>query len=194
MIAEPSSTPAREQRICILFAESDGFAAFCDGRPPWEVHAHLEALYRPMVAAIAGAGGVVDKFLGDGLMALFGVEAAPDADSVAAALAAARGLLAGVDAAIAGGTLRPTTVRASVHLGDAMVGRIGAPPRYELTAVGHTVNVAARLQGAASREGTRLLVSDDAIAALPAPPSDLVPIGPLALKGFRQPVGAWKLP
>jgi adenylate cyclase len=80
-----------------------------------------------------------------------------------------------------------------VHLGDAMVGRIGAPHFYERTAVGHTVNVAARLQGAASREGTRLLVSADAIAALPAPPADLESIGPLALKGFRQPVGAWKL-
>ena len=179
------SVVAGDRRLAVLFAECDGYSALCQDLSPAEVHEHLASLYAIFSAAITGNGGTVDKFMGDGVMALFAGKS--DRDSAASALAAGRTLLREIHGA-SSRKLRPTTVRIGIHLGDVHVGELGP----SVTAVGHAVNVAARLTAHAAVADTHLVISGDAVSAIGAPPADLASLGRITLKGVRRPLTAWR--
>ena len=112
-------------------------------------------------ALIERNDGYIDKFVGDGLMAIFGVEGQPDAPI--RAVNAALQTLAAVD------RMKPFfasmygigfDIRIGLHLGEAVIGSIGSPGHERLTAIGDAVNVASRVEGANKEAGTRLLISE----------------------------------
>jgi adenylate cyclase len=150
LVAETDAVTLRagwEQEATVLFADIRAFTGLCETLSPGEVAAFLAEFRRRAAGAIEAAGGLVDKFVGDEVMAVFGVpQAAPDDTdrAVGAARALAAAMLAwSRERARAG--LPPVRIGVGLHRGPVFVGTIGAE-RVEFTAVGDTVNVARRLE------------------------------------------------
>ena len=119
-----------------------------------------------MCAPLLAEHGVIDKFIGDAIMAFFGAPIAT-ADHGLAAVRAALSALETSDAIaaqLAARGLPPIRTRIGIHSGPAVVGNMGSSERFDYTAIGDTVNLASRLEGANKALGTRCLVSETAWA------------------------------
>lgn len=157
--AEPRLV-GEEKRVAVLFADIRGFTTFAERLPPYDVIHALNRYFSRMEKIIRGHGGYVDNYLGDGLLAIFGVdnrEAAP-----LGAVAAGLDMLEAVDelgpyfAATYGQRLR---IGIGVHYGEVVLGGVGPPGRNRATAIGDAVNFASRIEGANKLTGTSLLIS-----------------------------------
>lgn len=162
-----SGDPARwgvERRITVLFADLRGFTALAERLYPYDSVFLLNRYFELMGRAVERHGGLVDKFLGDGIMALFGAGIAPARDAGAAdALRAARAMLEALDTLNDEfhGTLRePLRMGIGLHAGPAVLGRIGGGSAgTELTALGDSVNIASRLEALNKEFGSVLVAS-----------------------------------
>ncbi|TAJ37083.1 MAG: adenylate/guanylate cyclase domain-containing protein [Reyranella sp.] len=190
-----SSEPASEMRtVCVLFLDIRGFTATTRQRPAGETVALLNDFFAEMIEVVDRHGGIINKFLGDGFLALFG---APLKDPSAAtnALAAARGMLEAVDTWNLVRPRQALRIGIGIHIGEAVTGTVGSPQRKEYTVIGDTVNLAARLEQLTKETGSRLLVSSSVRDAMQAsgdggPATDL---GPMAIRGYDEGVRVWRL-
>jgi adenylate cyclase len=179
-----------EQEITVMFVDIRSFTARAANLKPHQAVGLLNEFLQAMVEVIEGEhGGMINQFLGDGFMALFGVdsEAHNHADK---ALAAGRDLerrLERLNFELARRDDEPIRIGIGINTGPAIVGSIGSPERMEFTAIGDTVNVASRIEGLNKTLDTTLLISKathDALrrrVALQALPAQLV-------KGVSEPV------
>ncbi|HEY3166568.1 MAG TPA: adenylate/guanylate cyclase domain-containing protein, partial [Candidatus Binatia bacterium] len=129
---------------------------------PYDLVFLLNSYFEAVGEAIVGAGGTVDKFIGDGVMALFGVDSGPEEGS-RQALAAAKAMVANVSAlsqALAEELAEPLKIGVGIHCGPAIVGRMGYGSTVHLTAIGDTVNVASRLQDLTKEYRCQLVISE----------------------------------
>jgi adenylate cyclase len=193
LLESPAEFAGETREICVMFLDIRDFTANARGRPPHDVVAYLNAAFAFMIESIDRHGGFINKFLGDGFMAIFG---APLDDPAAArhAVAAAREILAKIDRSGLADGPWPLKVGIGLHVGPAVTGNIGSPRRKEFTAIGDTVNLASRLQQLTKRQRARLIVSEAVVAAL-GPPADraAVPLGAVAVRGYAEPVRVWRL-
>ena len=155
-----------EREIAIMFADIRGFTALSEGRLPYDVVFILNRYFAAMGRAIEHAGGRVDKFLGDGIMALFGV-----ADEIGpgcrAALAAARQMserLVELNEALGAELAEPLRIGIGLHAGPAIVGEMGYGSASAITAIGDSVNTASRLEALAKEYDVELVTSAEVIA------------------------------
>jgi len=149
--AEARSTSSRF--ACVMFLDIRGFTTFSEGRTPEEVVGVLNELLDKMVPEVTSRDGIVNKFLGDGFMAMFGAPlsaGSPEADCIAA-----------VEAALAI-VAQPSELRVGIglHAGEVVAGCIGTEERTEYTLIGDTVNVAARIEGLNKAFASQLLLSE----------------------------------
>ncbi len=161
--AELSYLAGQERVIAVLFADLRTFTGIAEEKLPYDLVFLLNSYFEAVGKAITGAGGVVDKFIGDGVMALFGVDRGPEEGS-RQALAAARAMIANVDAlsrALAAELAEPLKIGVGIHCGPAIVGRMGYGSTVHLTAIGDTVNVASRLQDATKEYNCQLIISQE---------------------------------
>jgi class 3 adenylate cyclase/tetratricopeptide (TPR) repeat protein len=182
---EAAPVPEERKLVSVFFVDLVGSTARADGADPEDVRDLNQLYYREARERIERHGGVVEKYVGDAVMAVFGAPLARSDDAeraVSAALSVVEGIVE-LNAAHPGLDLR---VRAAVCTGDAMVA-VGAAPSDAL-ATGDVVNVAARLQAAAPHDGVvvdaethRLTRHAFAFEELPA----------VEAKGKREPVPAW---
>ncbi|GJE34536.1 hypothetical protein LDDCCGHA_4748 [Methylobacterium oxalidis] len=156
--------PARIQDAAILFADVVGFTSLCEGRPPQAVMAMLRGFHERMAECVFEAGGTLDKFVGDSVMATFGTPK-PDRRDAVNALGCARKMLACLDAwnieRRAHGEL-VLQIGIGLHFGPVVLGTIGHERRLEYAVLGDTVNTASRLE-ALSRDLRTPLVSSHAL-------------------------------
>jgi adenylate cyclase len=157
-----------ELEISVVFADVRGSTALAERTSAGDYHGLIQTYYRVAAAAIDSNDGVIDKFLGDGIMALF-IPVIAGENHAARAVAAGRAILAAVDRE--GLSAKGLLVGAGVHTGVAFVGVVGSDEKLDFTALGDTVNIAARLGGLAGPG--ELLVSRMAwdSADLGSPPS-----------------------
>jgi adenylate cyclase len=176
--------------VCILFLDIRGFTAMTRARSADETVALLNDFFAEMVAIVDRHNGIINKFLGDGFLALFG---APLADPKAAmnALASGHAMLAAVDRWNAARPAQAMRVGIGIHIGDAVTGTVGSPQRKEYTVIGDAVNLAARLEQLTKETGARLLVSDPLRQA--AMVDDATDLGPMPIRGYGEPVRVWRL-
>lgn len=152
----------RERRIAVLFADLRGFTGLAESRLPFDVVYLLNRYFRAMAQAIEGAGGRVDKFLGDGIMALFGDGEQEDANAAAAALKAAAAMLDALDRLndeLRPDLDQPLRMGIGLHYGRAIIGVMGHGLAAGATAVGDTVNTASRLEAATKEFGIGVIAS-----------------------------------
>jgi adenylate cyclase len=167
--------------VSIMFVDVRGFTSFAERSDATEVVAALNALFEVMVPIVTDHGGHVDKFLGDGLLAVFG---APEgyADHADRAVAAGLDLVRAVN--------RPGArleIGVGVNTGPVVAGSIGGAGRLNFSVIGDAVNLAARVEAATRDTGDDLLITRTTHEALTRPVV-AVSRGSVALKGKEEPV------
>jgi adenylate cyclase len=173
----------REQEVGVLFADLRGFTSFAESLLPYDVIHVLNRFYALAEGVMERSGGAIATYMGDGFMALFGMDSGKTP--------ALRAVQAGLDLIEAvkdwRGYLemlhgRALEVTVGVHTGRAVVGSLGAGPSRIVTAVGDVVNTAARIEQANRAFGTHLLVSSE-VARLLGDRLVAVSMPPIALAG-----------
>jgi adenylate cyclase len=134
--------------VTVFFADLEGFTAFSERHDPSEVLDVLNHYHSLMVAIIQQNGGTLDKFLGDGLMALFNAPIDLE-DHIFRAVKTALEIRQAIEKEQ--DSRFRLSINMGIHTGTALVGNVGAPDLMDYTAVGDTVNLAARLQGLSSK-------------------------------------------
>ncbi len=156
--------PGVEQEIAVLFADLRGFTRIAEHKLPYDLVFLLNRYFEVVGTSIEKAGGIANQFTGDGVMALFGVDAGSDAGA-RGALAASRALvqaLAELSRQLANELSAPLRIGIGIHVGPAVVGRMGYGAGVYLTAVGDTVNLASRLEQLTKEYDCELVISEDA--------------------------------
>jgi adenylate cyclase len=158
----PGYLQGHEEEIAVLFADLRAFTRIAEHKLPYDVVFLLNRYFRAMGTAVESAGGQLDKFIGDGVMALFGVGSRPT-DGCRRALAAARGMsesLRDLNQSLANDVAEPLRIGIGIHAGPAIVGEMGHGRATSVTAVGDTVNTASRLETLTKEYGCQLVISD----------------------------------
>jgi adenylate cyclase len=181
------------QTVTVLFADIRGFSRIAESMDARDVVLLLNEFLTEMTKVIIEAGGTVDKYIGDCVMALFGVPS-PSANDAERALSAAirmQQAAAGMNAARTRRGQVPIRIGVGLHSGRAVVGNIGSEHRMQYTAVGDAVNVAARL--VSSAESGQIVISGESLEAVRRPET-LDHLGEVQLKGRDQKVEIYSVP
>jgi len=176
---------SENKNVCVMFLDIRDFTGFAEKRTPEEVVAYLESLFEFMIEIVNRHHGIINKFLGDGFMAVFGAPLSDGKDCVNA-LKAAQEILARVQQEVEAGTILPTTVGIGLHAGEAVTGSIGSALRREYTVIGDVVNLAARIEKLNKRFDSRLLISEIVWQAVSSDGSKAVPMGQVEVRGREQ--------
>jgi len=179
----PLSQP-RTRDVAVLFADIVGFTRLCENAPPTEIIELLSGFRQRMDRAVFDHGGTVDKYIGDCVMATFGLLNSGPGDA-GDALACGRQMLAAMEGwnrqrAEAG--LPPVELGIGIHYGPVVVGDIGGDRRVEFTVIGDTVNVASRLMHLTRELDAPLVVSEEVADATRTAPGH----GAALLDGFER--------
>ena len=180
------------QTITILFADIRGFTRISEHAQPEKIVQLLNRYFSAMTDIIFAHGGTLDKYLGDGMMALFGAPTATpqDASNALNAAVAMQRRIIGINQELKEEGFLEIGVGIGLHTGEATVGYIGSERRSEYTAIGDTVNTAARLES--NSKGGEILVSD-ATAKAAHRRYKLKPREPITVKNRQQPVVLWEV-
>lgn len=178
-----------EREVAILFADLRGFTRLSEGRLPYDLVFVLNRYFEAMGQAVERSGGLVDKFIGDGVMALFGVD--QDAEmGCRNALSAARAMaqrLAGLNESLAHELEEPLRIGIGIHVGPAIVGEMGYARATSITAIGDAVNTASRLESLTKDYGAQLVVSEE-IARRSGIPLDQFDKHHVDIRGRQEPL------
>lgn len=178
------------RQVTVLFADVVAFTAFAEKAPPERVVAFLNELFTVLTEVVFRHGGMVDKFIGDCVMAVWGAGSAPGdhASQCRAALEAAEDMHRFVEVSAPEWLERygiEVKLGVGVHTGEALLGNLGSEARMEYTAIGDVVNVSARLESLA--RGGQTLVTAEVTKGGGAAFS-FSPLGPHPIRGKRAPV------
>jgi len=183
--------------VSVVFADIASFTSFAERSSPEAVVTFLNEVFSILSEVVFRHGGMVDKFMGDCIMAVFGATEAEDdperAKHASRALAAAEDMHRFVESQAGEWKKRfdfDVRLGIGVTSGSALVGNLGSETRMEFTAIGDTVNTAARLENLAQAGQT--LVSSDVATAV-GDDYDLRPLGPHPIRGKREPVDLYEL-
>lgn len=174
----------RRTEATILFTDLEGFTSLSEGTDPQEVVKILNDYFSKMTDCISRHGGMVNKFIGDAILAVFGTPVESQ-NHATAAVNAAIDMLA-IDHEYAPGKRLHT--RIGIHTGYVLAGNIGSEQRMEYTVIGDTVNTASRLESACKKMNTNLLISEQTYNSLASNGTDFHSPGKIRLKGKEQPI------
>lgn len=180
-----------ERELALLFLDMRGFTARTTGQLAFDVVFLLNRFFDAIVPPILQEGGTVDKYLGDGFLAVF--ETADAASSAQAALRAIEGIARALDSfneTLAREGQSPVAIGIGAHLGEVVLGEIGAAGNAPRTLIGDTVNTASRIEGVTKAHKVQAFVSAPLLAAAGrALPDHLMTA--LELRGLSTPLLAW---
>lgn len=183
------------REITVLFADVRGFTTLSEYRGPEEVVETLNELFSELVETLFRHGGTLDKFLGDGLMAVFGAPLVLP-DHAARACRAALDMqerLADLNRRFAAAGRPVLAMGVGVHSGEAVVGFVGdVERRLDYTAIGDTVNIASRLQDQTKELGVAVVVSAETMRRAGAG-FTARPLGEVHVRGRTEPIGVYAL-
>jgi adenylate cyclase len=183
MSGDPEHGQPERRDVSVLFCDLRDFTSLCESAPPEEVVELLNTFYERACAVVEKHGGTVNKFMGDGLLALFGAPHDLPCRESAAAEAAHEIMYAADELKSRGGIWRNLEIGIGLDAGDVVVGELGAQSRAEYTAIGSTVNRAARLQGLSREARRRIVLSEEFVRRL-GPRANVVGMGKVKLKGL----------
>lgn len=170
----------KRQMVTIMFSDIRGFTAFCESKDPAEVVDLLNAYMATMTAIIVRHGGHVNKFIGDGILAVFSDddEGAQPRDHARRAVACA------VDMVTVPGEFKTGT---GLHSGEVVIGNVGSSDKMEFTVLGDTVNLASRLESLNKEHKTKLLLSEATLEIMNGA-IDTLYLGTVSVRGKTVPM------
>ena len=194
ILAEAPSLGGARLEVSILISDLRNFTTLSENMEPVRLTTHLNEYFEAMTAAIFSNQGMVNDFVGDSIIAVFGAPLADDAHAIHAVKSAV-----GMDQALAKLNTRweaaglPTLRQGvGIHTGVVYAGNVGASSRMKYTVIGDPVNVAARLEGLNKELGTTILMTEETYAIL----KDRVDVkdrGAIPVKGRVQPVRVYEV-
>lgn len=177
--------------VCVMFLDIRDFSRYAAAAKPEAVMAYLNTLFDFMIDVVNSRQGIVNKFLGDGFMAVFGAPV-DDAESCGHAVEAALEILARLEQLNDSGKIHPTRVGIGLHTGEAVTGNVGSTRRREYTIIGDVVNLASRIEQATKELQARLLISE-AVRRNVNGRHAMEDLGWVDLKGQEHPARLFKL-
>jgi adenylate cyclase len=191
LLREGGGSAGDIRHVAVMFVDFRDFTDAARRRAPHDVVARLDGAFALLVDILDRHSGIVNKFLGDGFLALFG---APIDDPAAAqrAVAAGREMLAAMTVDNDGREW-PLRIGIGIHVGAVVAGTVGSPRRKEYTVIGDTVNFAARLEALNKEFGSQFLISSAVRDALGETCRDALPLGDVQVKGYDRPMAVWRL-
>ncbi|MEP5728317.1 MAG: adenylate/guanylate cyclase domain-containing protein [Sulfitobacter sp.] len=187
------ASQGEERELALLFLDMRGFTARTTGQLPYDVVFLLNRFFDAIVPPINEQGGTIDKYLGDGFLAVF--ETADEQSSARAALRAIEGIaqaLQQFNAILHSEGQNPVAIGIGAHLGGVVLGEIGAAGQAPRTLIGDTVNTASRIEGATKEFKVQAFVSEPLLIAAGhnIPPTKMTA---LDLRGLSTPLNAWPI-
>lgn len=199
LLQQEVSVGGTRKEVTVFFSDIRGFTKFSEGHTPEEVVSMLNEYFEVMVGIIGRHGGVVDKFIGDAIMAVWGVPAGSEQDTENGLKACLemRSALVTLNESRRQRNLTEIQIGMGLHAGTAISGTIGSEERMEFTVIGDTVNVTARIESSTKHFEVDLLVSDEVYARMSKPELleqfkfDLA--GDIEVKGKTLPLRLYKV-
>ncbi|MES2801490.1 MAG: adenylate/guanylate cyclase domain-containing protein [Bdellovibrionota bacterium] len=199
LLQQEVSVGGTRKEVTVFFSDIRGFTKFSEGHTPEEVVSMLNEYFEVMVGIIGRHGGVVDKFIGDAIMAVWGVPTGSDRDTENGLKACLemRSALVILNNSRRERNLTEIHIGMGLHAGAAISGTIGSEERMEFTVIGDTVNVTARIESSTKHFEVDLLVSDEVFARMSKPELqdqfkfDLA--GDIEVKGKTLPLTLYKV-
>lgn len=179
----------------VLFSDIRGFTSMTERMEPGALIALLNRYFQTISAAVIEHGGLVNKFGGDSLLAVFGTPLNPAEDHPTQAVQAAQGMLAALEAFNQDQARRgepQVHIGVGVATGPILAGNVGGAERLEYTVIGDAVNLASRLESMTKELDATILVSETT-AALVRDWASLSPMGEVVVRGKQEPVGVYAL-
>lgn len=194
--ARPGYLQGEEIEIVILFADIRNFTTLSENKLPYDVVFLLNRYSDVMGRSVEEAGGYLDKFIGDGVMALFGVGLSDKEKAAAQALEAVRLIerrIADLNESLSDELENPLRVGIGIHVGPAIVGEMGFGRSVQMTAIGDTVNTASRIEQLTKEFGVSVAVSRE-FADLCALTSDCYTEQEVEIRGRNEPMRVCSIP
>jgi len=183
-----------EREVTMLFSDLRGFTTYSESRDAQEIVAVLNEYFTRVSAAIESNNGVVDKYLGDGMMALFGAPVSHE-DDAGNAMAAALAMVETLDEmnrGLAQRGLPPLSMGIGINTGHVVAGNLGGPNRLNYTVIGDGVNLAARLEGLSKRDGLNAaIIASEATVRRAKRRFKVQSLGETAVRGRAEPVSIY---
>jgi adenylate cyclase len=183
---------SESKNVCVMFLDIRNFTGFAEKRSPEEVVQYLESLFEFMIEIVNRHHGIINKFLGDGFMAVFGAPLSDGKDCLNA-VEAAQEILERLRQEVEAGTIMPTTVGIGLHAGEAVTGSIGSALRREYTVIGDVVNLAARIEKLNKEFDSQLLISEMVWQAVNEDRKKAVPMGEVQVRGREQAIQVYQV-
>ena len=190
LLRQPLDATGQERSVCVMFLDIRDFSRIASERSPAEVMDYLNTLFGFMIPLINDHRGIINKFLGDGFMAVFGAPV-DDGEQCRHAVEAARAILLRVGEMNRANSIPPTRLGIGLHLGKALTGNVGGGERKEYTVIGDVVNLASRIEQATKQFQADLIVSEAVVQSLAEPAGE--DLGLVELKGQPRPIRLFKL-
>jgi adenylate cyclase len=184
------TTEGELREVTVLCSDVRGFTAMCQELPPEEVVRFLNALFEEQSAIVGRHGGRVDKFIGDGMLAIFGAPVPLEDHALSGARAALE--IAAIDSVAVRGLPRSVSLGVALHTGEAVIGHLGSRDHLEYTAIGDVVNLAFRIEGLNARFATRVLLSEEVQRRLGAR-ARVTAHGPSRVRGVQHEITTYEL-
>ncbi|MDP3178695.1 MAG: adenylate/guanylate cyclase domain-containing protein [Spirochaetaceae bacterium] len=194
IIMREGESEARRLELCVLFSDIQDFTGLCEKHDPTSITKMLNVYFERWNRIVEKHGGIVDKYIGDAIMVVFGLSDSSGAcgQAVASAIAMRSEWRDLREDLIAHGLPVPAGFGIGCHFGDLIFGNIGSEKRRNFTVIGDTVNIAARLEAASRTENSELLISSAVYDRLTdSEKSAFSRIGEIELKGKRASVETW---
>lgn len=179
------------RHVCIMFLDIRNFTAFSESRSPVEVVDYLNSLFSFMIDIINKHHGIINKFLGDGFMAVFGAPFS-DGRDCENAMNASKEIFEKIKIYHTSGDKIPTKIGIGLHSGDAVTGNVGSDIRKEYTIIGDVVNLASRLEQLNKEHGTQILFSESVANAIQNY-HKIQKLGDVKIKGKSEPVSIYTM-
>ena len=183
----------KEQKVTVMFSDIRRFPTIAEALGPRETVSLLNEYFTEMVDVIFQHGGVLDKYMGDGIMALFGAPLVgeTDADNAVAGADEMMRRLAALNVRRGAGGHAALESGVGLSTGATVVGNIGSVRRLDYSVIGDTVNLASRLEGASKQYGAKIMLSEMTVRDLKRP-ATLREIDLIRVKGKDRPVAVFE--
>ncbi|HOD75875.1 MAG TPA: adenylate/guanylate cyclase domain-containing protein, partial [Syntrophorhabdaceae bacterium] len=179
----------KKARVTVLFADIAGFTTISERNTPEDTALMLHRVLNELTEVVIDEKGVVDKYIGDCIMAFWGSPLETPKDEINACRSSLRFIdaIGGINGVFEREGIPPVAIRVGLHTGDAIAGNMGSVRLFDFTVVGDTVNLASRLESVNKVFGTNIIASEHTVAKT----YDLFlsrSLGPIEVKGKSEPV------